>query len=241
MALAGVTIGSSQPAIAPNLWHPSPGTATGDSVVLRAQTGEALVFDAANWHAPATAEECDLLAAIDGPVIDIGCGPGRLVARLAAQGVAALGIELSPAAVTLARRQGATVVEGDVFGSVPNEGRWATVLVFDGNVGIGGDPIRLLARCRQLTMAHGQVLVEVEPPGTPWRRLSAWLERDGQRSDRFPWAVVGADAIEALGGLAGLRVKSMTETPSGRWFAHLGRSGPVNPPVAGPAPAGTQP
>lgn len=55
------------------------------------------------------------------------------------------------------------MVEGDVFGSVPMEGRWATVLVFDGNVGIGGDPIRPLTRCRQLTNADGQVLVEVEP------------------------------------------------------------------------------
>lgn len=39
-----------------------------------------------------------------GPVADIGCGPGRIAAHLAAQGIRVHGIDLSPAMVELARK-----------------------------------------------------------------------------------------------------------------------------------------
>jgi len=191
------------------------------AVVLRAHTGEALEMDLGRWHDPATAEEQEILATVDGPVIDLGCGPGRLVASLALQRVPALGIDSSPSAIALARMRGATVLQRDLFGLLPGEGRWSTALLFDGNVGIGGDPTRLLTRCRQLTAAGGEVVAEVQPPGTGWRRLTAWFERDGERSESFAWALVAADAIAALAQPAGLRVADLAPTPSGRWFARL--------------------
>jgi len=190
-------------------------------VVLRAHTGEALELDLGRWHDPATDEEADLLDTVDGPVIDLGCGPGRLVVRLASQRVPALGVDSSPSAIALARMRGATVLQRDIFGPLPGEGRWATALLFDGNVGIGGDPARLLRRCRQLTGGGGEVVAEVQPPGTGWRRLTAWFERDGGRSESFAWAVVGADAIAGLARRAGLEVAAVEPTPSGRWFARL--------------------
>ena len=196
------------------------------SVVLRTESGEALDLHPHRWHAPATDEERDLLATVDGPVIDLGCGPGRLVLHLASQGIPALGVDASPSAVALARRRDATVLQRDLFGPLPGEGRWATVLLFDGNVGIGGHPVRLLSRCRRLTGGRGHVIAEVQPPGTGWRRLSARLELDGTRTHAFPWAVVGADAIANLARRAGLAVAAVHETPSGRWFARLGSTGP---------------
>jgi len=191
------------------------------TVILRAHTGETLEMDLGRWHDPATAEEQEILATVDGPVIDLGCGPGRLVASLASRRVPALGVDSSPSAITLARMRGATVLQRDLFGPLPGEGRWGTALLFDGNVGIGGDPSRLLTRCRQLTAAGGEVVAEVQPPGTGWRRLTAWFERDGERSESFAWAVVAADAIAALAQPAGLRVADIAPTPSGRWFARL--------------------
>jgi len=187
-----------------------------------ADTGESLALDIQRWHEPSTAEEHALLATIRGPVLDVGCGPGRLVVSLADRGISALGIDSSPAAVALARARGAAVIERDLFGPLPGEGGWATVLLFDGNVGIGGDPIRLLSRCRQLTGSAGCVLAEVEPPTAGCRRLTAWLERDGRRSPHFAWAVVGADAIGELAAAAGFELRNLRETASGRWFAHLG-------------------
>jgi SAM-dependent methyltransferase len=191
------------------------------AVVLRADTGETLELDLGRWHDPATDEEAHLLDTVDGPVIDLGCGPGRLVVRLASQRVPALGVDSSPSAITLARMRGATVLQRDIFGPLPGEGRWGTALLFDGNVGIGGDPTRLLQRCRQLIGGRGEVVAEVQPPGTGWRRLTAWFERDGRRSESFAWAVVGADAIAGLARKAGFEVAALSPTPSGRWFARL--------------------
>jgi SAM-dependent methyltransferase len=191
------------------------------AVVLRADTGETLELDLGRWHDPATEEEADLLDTVDGPVIDLGCGPGRLVVRLASQRVPALGVDSSPSAIALARMRGATVLQRDIFGPLPGEGRWGTALLFDGNVGIGGDPARLLRRCRELTGGRGEVVAEVQPPGTGWRRLTAWFERDGRRSESFAWAVVGADAIAGLARRAGFEVAALAPTASGRWFARL--------------------
>ena len=190
-------------------------------VVLRAHTGEALELDLGRWHDPATDEEAAILDTVEGPVIDLGCGPGRLVVRLASQGIPVLGVDSSPSAIALARMRGATVLQRDLFEPLPGEGRWGTALLFDGNLGIGGDPVRLLRRCRELTGDHGEVVAEVEAPGTGWRRLTAWFERDRRRSQSFAWAVVGADAIAGLAAKAGFEVVGLAPTPSGRWFARL--------------------
>jgi SAM-dependent methyltransferase len=194
-------------------------------VVLRADTGEALELHPGRWHEPATEEERRLLATVGGPVIDLGCGPGRLVVHLTSQGVPALGIDASPSAIALARSRHATVLQRDLFGRLPGEGRWAAALLFDGNVGIGGDPVRLLSRCRRLTGGRGQVIAEVQPPGTGWRPLNARLELHGTQTQPFPWAVVGADAVAALAVQAGLALAALHETPSGRWFARLRTAG----------------
>lgn len=191
------------------------------SVVFCTDQGETLDLDLGRWHDAATDEEQALLVGVDGPVIDLGCGPGRLVVSLASQRVPALGVDSSPSAIALARMRGATVLQRDLFGPLPGEGRWGTALLFDGNVGIGGNPTRLLGRCRDLISRTGHVLAEVAAPGTGWRRLTAWFERDGQRSESFAWAVVGADAIAELARPAGLSLAAVDPTPSGRWFARL--------------------
>ena len=205
----------------PTASHTSATEAHHPRIVLRAHTGEALSLDVARWHAPATAEEEAILAGVDGPVIDLGCGPGRLVVNVASLRVPALGVDSSPSAVALARGRGAPVLERDLFGPLPWEGRWGTVLLFDGNIGISGDPVRLLWRCRRLAAPHGHVVVEVEPPGVPSRRIVARLEGPASRSEPFAWAVVGVDGVGELAAAAGLDVTATTETPSGRWFAHL--------------------
>ncbi len=214
--------------------HPSTKARTTPPLVLRTHTGEALVLDRARWHAPATEEEKALLSTVVGPVIDLGCGPGRLVVSLAAEGVDVLGVDSSPGAVALARRQGANVVEGDVFGPLPGEGAWDTCLLFDGTIGIGGDPTRLLNRCRELTGGRGRVIAEVEPPGTGWRHLTAWFERDGRRSPAFDWAVVGADAIADVARPAGFELATLAQTASGRWFADLRCSSSQSVTTGGP-------
>ncbi|HEX9177221.1 MAG TPA: class I SAM-dependent methyltransferase, partial [Mycobacterium sp.] len=86
----------------------------------------------------------------DGPTIDLACGPGRLVAHLIRRGIPALGVDQSATAVQLARRSGAPALHRDVFDPLPGTGRWHTVLLADGNVGLGGDPRRILVRASEL-------------------------------------------------------------------------------------------
>ena len=61
----------------------------------------------------------------------------------------ALGLDLSPVAVRLARARGAEAILRSVFADVPGAGRWRTALLLDGNIGIGGAPVPLLERARE--------------------------------------------------------------------------------------------
>ena len=118
------------------------------------------------WSRTADASDHALLALCDGPTLDIGCGPGRMTEALATRGHIALGIDVvadgrrhDPSRAA-SRRCGATSST-----ALPGEGRWHTALLADGNIGIGGDPVRLLQRVRTLLAPGGRVVVELGAPG----------------------------------------------------------------------------
>ena len=104
-----------------------------------------------------------VLGLCNGPTIDLGCGPGRFVAHLTKLGIPALGVDQSQTAVELARRSGAPALRRDVFERLPGTGRWGTVLLADGNVGLGGDPTRLLRRVGELMRSGGHCVAEFDP------------------------------------------------------------------------------
>lgn len=185
--------------------------------LLELATGERLGLPAGRWHGAPTACDELLLGPCRGPSLDVGCGPGRLAAELAARGVDALGIDTSALAVRMARARGASALRRDVFGDVPRVGSWRHVLLADGNVGIGGDPVTLLRRVAELAASGVSVLVEVEPPGTGVQCTKA---RVGPTGGWFPWARVGADAVAAVARSAGLRAASVRDS-GGRYVATL--------------------
>ena len=174
-------------------------------------------FEPERWCQDALPGDEALLETCTGPTIDVGCGPGRLVVALTAAGTPALGIDASPAAVRIARARGAAALCRDVFGPLPGAGRWRHLLLADGNVGIGGDPARLLARCRDLIGPGGRIHAELAAPGTP-----SWAGRTAVAGSpvRLPWAVLALDRLAAPAAAAGLRVLH-TRTEAGRWFATL--------------------
>jgi SAM-dependent methyltransferase len=168
----------------------------------------------------ATPGDKSILDRCEGPTLDIGSGPGRLTVALAERGIPALGIDITPYAVGLARSSGALVMLRDVFDRVPGTGRWGTVLLADGNIGIGGDPAALLRRVGELLAPNGRALVELDPPGKPLRREQVRLCHAGSASAWFPWAYVGADHITEVAEDAGLG-EVETWSVDNRWFASI--------------------
>jgi SAM-dependent methyltransferase len=174
------------------------------------------------WLAPVDAADRAALEHACAPVLDIGCGPGRHLAALAADGVSGLGIDLSPVAVRLARARGADALLRSVFADVPRAGRWGTALLLDGNIGIGGAPAALLSRTRALVAPGGRVIVETGSPEAQTRSIRVRLETRGAVSPWFAWATVGARGIAPLARAAGLRPLAAV-ADGDRWFACLER------------------
>jgi SAM-dependent methyltransferase len=162
-----------------------------------------------------------LLDRCQGPTLDVGSGPGRLTVALAERGLPVLGIDVTPHAVEMTRAAGGLALLRDVFDRIPGAGRWATVLLADGNVGIGGDPPVLLRRVAALLGADGRAIVELaDTTRTEWVRLRAGR----QVSDWFRWSQVDSDTIGECAGAAGLAVATVW-TAASRWFAELTVSG----------------
>jgi SAM-dependent methyltransferase len=177
------------------------------------------------WHADAAGEDAWLLGRCSGPVVDLGCGPGRLVVALTRRGIPALGVDVSAAAVARCRARGAAALRRDVFAAIP--GRWDHVLLADGNIGIGGDPVRLLRRAAALLRPGGSVLVETDPdPAACWTGTARVHTAEGA-GRAVPWAVVGADALRGFAAAAGLEV--ITSHAGVRSFSELRRAGATAP------------
>ena len=139
-----------------------------------------------------------------GPTIDLGCGPGRLVAHLVRRGIPALGVDQSETAVRLARSSGAPALMRDVFEPLPGTGRWQTVLLADGNVGLAGDPLRVLRRAAELMMHGGRCVVEFDPAIVGMRTSWVRLESSQTIGPWFRWAAVGVDCAAGLVAEVGL-------------------------------------
>ncbi len=173
------------------------------------------------WLRRPADEEERLLEWSVGPVLDVGCGAGRHLLALRRRGVEATGVEISSRAVQIARSRGAEVIEGSVFDLRPRA-EWGTALLLDGNIGIGGDPERLLSRVAGLLRPGGRALVELDPPRTETRLVRLRLEGPEDVSASIPWAWVGADAIGPIASAAELELDDLWSAGR-RWFARLSR------------------
>jgi SAM-dependent methyltransferase len=190
---------------------------------LRDTSGTAHPLELGRWHGAADAVELALLEGLPDPVLDIGCGPGRIVAALAERGRPVLGIDPAAIAIDDAVAGHAPTLRRSVFEPLPGEGRWGAALLLDGNVGIGGDPEELLRRVRELLAPAGHLLVEVEPPGVATEVRTVRVEHpDGAAGPWFRWARVGADDFAAMAQAAGL-VPVGLEVGGDRWFGRAVR------------------
>lgn len=214
---------------------------TGGGLGLVDSLGRRHDLDVHRWVGDVDAADRSVLLRCRAPVLDVGCGPGRLVAALTSSEVSALGIDIAPGAVRAARRRGARALRRDLFDSTPvtaparagtpvwdHAARWATVLLVDGNIGIGGNPGALLARVAGLLAPGGEVIVEADASvlaaaaDTGEELLRArFVDRSGLHEPVFGWALVGPAAIARHAAAVGLEVVEGW-TVGGRSFRRLG-------------------
>lgn len=188
----------------------------GERCWIRHEDGEVRILPAHRWLGARCPSNGGLVDALDevfdetvtqmcsGPTIELGCGPGRLVARLFDRGIPALGIDRSATAIRLAGRGGAPALLGDAFDPLPGMGRWQTVLLVDGNVGLGGDPRRILRRAAELLHRGGRCVAEFEADAIGIRACWVRLESACDVGPWFRWASVGVDSAATLAAQVGL-------------------------------------
>jgi SAM-dependent methyltransferase len=197
----------------------------GERVYARTASGDVIGLDVTRWRADADEVDRLLLSRCEPPVLDLGCGPGRLVAAVAETGAPALGIDVSGLAATLTAARGASVLRRALELPLPGHGRWGTILLADGNIGIGGDPSSLLTRCFGLLRPGGLLLVESDPDDAVDTRERLVLHGPrGGRSLPMPWARQGAPALTRTAEIAGFVVSEEWRT-AGRVFLALRRPG----------------
>ena len=174
----------------------------------------------ARWLGPVTGAEAPLLDHAHGPVLDVGCGPGRLVDALARRGVLALGIDESPDAVALARRRGAPALAQSIFGPVPSAGLGARRCCSTATSASAATPSRSWPAwppsCARAGPCWPRSTRPGGPPGAcaPGSRTTATRPR-GSRGRS--WASTGSRPWPAG---AGLRLRSAWGA-AGRFFAVL--------------------
>ena len=189
---------------------------------LHTREGDVWDLPVPRWVADAGPGDLPLLARCAGTTLDVGCGPGRMTAALSDRGVDALGVDVSASAVAMARSRGATALHRDVFSFSGGWRRWQHILLVDGNVGIGGDPVRLLWLCRELLAPGGTVLVDVAAPGRGLQVTTVRLVGASGTGEWFAWAVLGLDALDVVAAAAGLRVAdAWLVADEQRWQAEL--------------------
>jgi SAM-dependent methyltransferase len=188
---------------------------------LRRSDGWLLPLEVERWCADADAADLEVLRRCEGVVLDVGCGPGRLVAALTARGRRVLGIDVSEAAVARTLSLGGAALRRSVFDRLPGEGRWGTALLIDGNIGIGGDPRPLLDRMTQLLARDGLLIAETVPGLDLDERVRVHVtDARGGTGTAFPWARLGTPALLRHAERAGWRAVDQW-TAGGRSFVAL--------------------
>ncbi|CAB4724914.1 unannotated protein [freshwater metagenome] len=144
-------------------------------------------------------------AEADGPVVEVGCGPGHVTAHLAAMGADARGLDLTPEMVEQARRrypQGRYDV-GDLRRLMRPESAagWGAVLAWYSLIHLADSELPGALEALVRPLAPGGLLVLAMQAGDDVRRISEWHGVEGLALDlvhRDPEAVLELVAAAGL-------------------------------------------
>lgn len=165
------------------------------STIADAADARTLLMDVGRWSSDADAVDLMVVARCEPPVIDLGCGPGRMVRALNQSGRAALGVDMSAVAVSASLARGGPALRRLIAETMPAEGRWGTALLMDSNLGIGGDLRALLGRCQDLVGPGGLIICEVDPVPERHEVHQVVLRTPRLTSASMAWSCVGSAAL----------------------------------------------
>lgn len=142
-----------------------------------------------------------------GPVLDLGCGRGELLALLAAKGVAARGVDGSAAMVAHCRERGLDAVESDLFETLAaaREGSLGAVVSFHVVEHLPADSVDWLVRLAWRALRRGGALI-LETPNPLSLVVAArnfWLDPTHRRpvhpeALQLSFELAGFDTVERL-------------------------------------------
>ena len=121
------------------------------------------------------------IARASGAVLDLGAGAGRHSLHLQHKGHEVTAVDASPGAVEVCRARGIADARLGDLNEMPPDGRWDTILLMCGNLGLGGDwePTRsLLTRLGQLTTRGGLLIGDSVDPTSDDPASLAYEERN---------------------------------------------------------------
>lgn len=142
-------------------------------------------------------------------VADLGCGPGHVAAWIAARGVACVGIDLSPAMVSLGRSRHPDVEfrQGDLVALPADDGEFGALLAFYSIIHLQEDELRpAFAEMARVLRPGGWALVSFHG-GTEVRHLDDWFDRPVDLDFRF----FERDQVTAAMADGGLSVEAWLE------------------------------
>ena len=185
--------------------------------LLTDETGRESIYSLANRFRPPSklnATERRLICEARGRILDVGSATGNLLPPLARRGQA-LGIDISPAAIEVARRRGVTCQVADIFTFQPDH-PFDTVTLFGNGLGIGGTAAGLATLLRKmgaLLAPGGQILAVTRNfDAAPYREMMLTPHWNGETAPTTPWIIFSIDFLTDLAQGLGLHVEVLMKS-----------------------------
>jgi SAM-dependent methyltransferase len=119
-------------------------------------------------------------------VVDLGCGPGNLLARLGGRPKVAIGVDIAVNALKVARGHGYVPLLADVH-RVPLRDGCADIVIANATLHHCDDMAQVLAEAARLVKPGGLLITDQDPQVTAWRfRGLGFLLHHAKYSPLFP-------------------------------------------------------